>query len=909
MASGQRFYSTVFDQLPQSYQLYPRNEKNEASVPISGNIEIEGWSYFSLKVFRNNTLISYQKAPITYKGKLGAFAFKPTTIKAEKAEYNFIIYAVKGKDSLELVSRQNVVAGDVYVITGQSNSTAFFNETRTNEFCRTFGKITGTYNIDAYNPSDTLWTLSNQDDHFKNVGVFGYEFQKYILDNFGIPTCLINAGFHWSSTLQHATRTSGNPVDLNNGYGRMLYRLKKAGIDKAIKGFVFRQGETEGYGEGSDFGGNFDRLYHNLKEDLPSIKQLYVYQIDIIYPAVGEAPKVRETQRALVDKYPNLQVLPSIGTDGFDGLHYSQAGYAQNAKELGRLVARDFYNVTDNDNIDAPNIRKAYFSKPDKSEITLSFQIGQELTWNEKNRNLLMKDFFYLDGVAGNILSGISVGNKIILKLSGASNASKINYLPPLIEATSPDFPYTGPYITNKKGLRALSFFEVPLVEMPVSTAFTAKVMGVSKIELSWKSVAEAVNYVVEREEEGTGVFQQIAKLDAKVLALVDSALLHNKQYNYRIKVVYPYIESIYTSASAKTNSLLATPIAKISVVYFDELKLSWEAIPQAKHYIIQRKSGTESVLVKLNASSTSFSDKNLNPNTNYSYTVQAFGESTESLPSIILQEKTPALLVAPTLSVTALTQNSSRVSWKAVIATKQYVLERKITGEDFKVLTIVDDAVLNFIDKNVEPNILYTYRIKAFGNLTESPYANAEIKISAFLEAPKLKMDSLSHSEVKLSWTSIPNTVSYILEKKLTENGNFNEITKLDATQISFVDTQLKDKTTYYYRIKAFNNYTISDYSALLTVTTSAILGVEHDTKLMFNIFPNPTSSILSIAFPKKTSGRISVFSIGGVKLKEATLNQQNDYIVDVSSLQKGIYFLVFDDYLNQVSRKFWVE
>lgn len=112
----------------------------------------------------------------------------------------------------------------------------------------------------------------------------------------------MNAGFHWSSTLQHATRTPWNPADLNNGYGRMLYRLQKAGIDKAVKAFIFRQGETEGYGEGSDFGGNFDKLYKNLKLDLPSIKQLYVYQIDIINPAVGEAPKVRETQRALVDK-------------------------------------------------------------------------------------------------------------------------------------------------------------------------------------------------------------------------------------------------------------------------------------------------------------------------------------------------------------------------------------------------------------------------------------------------------------------------------------------------------------------------------------------------------------------------------------------------------------------------------
>lgn len=905
---GQRFYSTVFDQLPQSYQLYPRNEKNEASVPIKGRIELEGWSYFSLKVFRNKTFIGYQKAPITYKGAIGTFSFLPTTIKAEKAEYDFKIYAVKGKDSLELVVRENIVAGDVYVLTGQSNSTAFFAETRTNEFCRTFGKITGTYNIEAYNPADTLWTLSNQEVYFKNVGALGYEFQKYILDNFGIPTCLVSAGFHWSSTLQHATRTPWNPADLNNGYGRMLYRLQKAGIDKAVKGFIFRQGETEGYGEGSDFGGNFDKLYKHLKLDLPSIKQLYVYQIDIINPAVGEAPKVRETQRALVDKYPDLQVVASIGTKGFDGLHYTPEGYAQNATELGKLVARDFYNATDKDNIDAPNIRKAYFSKADKSEITLSFPVGQELTWNEKTRNLLMKDFFYLDGVAGNVQSGSSNVNKIVLKLNNASNATKISYLPAHIEPTSPDYPYTGPYITNKKGLRALSFYEVPLDTMPALTSMTAVAIGVYKIKLSWKSVADAVNYVLEREEMATGVYQQIAKLDSKVLTFVDSTLLHNKQYNYRIKVIYPYIESNYANVSAKTNDLLSTPTPSLSVVYFNELKLSWNTIPKATYYVIERKTGTEIFNITLDASTTAFSDKNLKPNTNYTYTIQAFGDLTESLPNSV-QVKTPTLLDTPMPTAIALTYNSLKISWNAIADAKQYVLEKKIAGEEFKLLTTLETGLLSFTDTSVEPNILYTYRIKALGKLTESLFNTVENKISAFIQAPVLRTDSLAHNFVKIAWASIPNAVSYILEKKLAETGSYVELAKLEASKAGFADTQLKEKTTYYYRLKAISNYSESAYSSMLTATTIAILATEEESVLNFKLSPNPANTILKIEFPQSMSGQITVIDFKGAKLLEESIKQRNDYTIDISALQKGMYVLVFNNQLTKFSQKFLVE
>ncbi len=146
-----------------------------------------------------------------------------------------------------MVTRENVVSGDVYVLTGQSNSTGFFTEADTNQYCRTFGKITGTLNTETYNPADTLWALSNQQAYYNGVGTMGFEIQKQLSQNSGIPNCLINGGFHWSSAAMHAQRTENNPADLTNGYGRMLYRIQKGGLINAAKTFIFRQGETEAY--------------------------------------------------------------------------------------------------------------------------------------------------------------------------------------------------------------------------------------------------------------------------------------------------------------------------------------------------------------------------------------------------------------------------------------------------------------------------------------------------------------------------------------------------------------------------------------------------------------------------------------------------------------------------------------
>jgi hypothetical protein len=315
---AQKFLATTFDNLPQNYQLYPRNDSNEASVPISGKIEEAGWSYFSVQIFRNKQLVGYQKAAITYTNSVGKFSFSPIKIKAEKVEYDFKVFAVKNTDSLSLVTRENVVAGDVYVLTGQSNATCFFNETRKNEFCRTFGKITGTYGIDNYNAADTLWALSNQDAYNQGVGIMGFEFQQILLEKYGVPTCLINGGFNWSLMEQHAKRTATNPADLTNGYGRILYRLQKAKVASAVKALIYRQGESEAYGEGTDWGGFFDIFYKNLKIDLPSIKKVYAFQVDIIDFASPNASKVRDTQRQIQDKYTDVNVLAG----GYCGLRW-----------------------------------------------------------------------------------------------------------------------------------------------------------------------------------------------------------------------------------------------------------------------------------------------------------------------------------------------------------------------------------------------------------------------------------------------------------------------------------------------------------------------------------------------------------------------------------------------------------
>ena len=50
---AQKFGPVTFDQLPLSFQLYARNDSNQAIVPISGLVSTSGYSAVSLVTYRN----------------------------------------------------------------------------------------------------------------------------------------------------------------------------------------------------------------------------------------------------------------------------------------------------------------------------------------------------------------------------------------------------------------------------------------------------------------------------------------------------------------------------------------------------------------------------------------------------------------------------------------------------------------------------------------------------------------------------------------------------------------------------------------------------------------------------------------------------------------------------------------
>ena len=832
---GQRIYSVVFDNLPQDNQLYPRNDKNEAIVSISGQIELANWKYLSVIVLRNKIFYQYQRSEIKYnaKGDLGTFDLKPL-IKSELAEYDFQIYASQlGKDSVLMVERKNIVAGDYFLISGQSNAVAFgvgyLPYTFTNKYCRTFGLPKFGK---QYTQSDTTWAVSDY-----TVGAWGLGIQKLILEKYNIPTCVINGGVPGTQIDFHQ-RNDLNKMDLGTIYGRLLYRTQKAKVIDKVKAFFFWQGENDIFeNEPALWAEKFDKLFNSWRQDYSLISKFYVFQINIVAFKKYESGNQRDYQRRIKDIYaPFVESIATVGNFGYDGAHYSNEGYLQFASECVKKIERDFYGVKPTTNISSPNIRKAFYTSFQKNEIALVFDEGQEMVWKsdtilQSNDGLNMtqsaSQFFFIDKKSGLIASGRADKNKIIISLKVTSDAKKITYLPPYFpfDDTEKRKIFGGPFLQNINQMKALTFQDLAIDE--------------------------------------TDFIQPIK---------------------------------------------ISTPIMQAINITFNSVMLSWKSVDGANKFILEKIDSTLNfkILATLSNAQLFYNDNDLNENTNYSYRLRA--ENLNSVSDYFkVSIKTPALLRKPELSSTILYYNSLKINWKSIDGAITYKVERKSDNEDYKQIAILDSKSLEWIDKDLLENTLYTYRVKALGDKTESLENVISVQTPAILSTPELTVETITHENVKLKWKLVTNANKYLLERLSPGEIVFQKIFETDNL-LEYSDVKLKENTAYLYRLKALSSISESGY-AKIDLKTMTILSTQSEEDTWFKVFPNPVSEQLSISFTIPISGNVSFVNLLGKVVFEQQIAKQKSLVINVSTFKKGFYLVLIKTNQELYSQKVIIE
>ncbi len=154
--------------------------------------------------------------------------------------------------------------------------------------------------------------------------------------------------------------------------------------------------------------------------------------------------------------------------------------------------------------------------------------------------------------------------------------------------------------------------------------------------------------------------------------------------------------------------------------------------------------------------------------------------------------------------------------------------------------------------------------------------------------------------SRIDITWNDMTGETGYTL-KRSEDAQNYVEIANLSVDQTNYTDENLKEKTTYYYKLYALDENGISLSSNIKSVTTAGenITSVKKfDPLTSIRIYPNPLKGVLNIEvnLSKIQRVKIKLFDINGRyidTIHDGVLTKQQNQITWSKHINKGIYLV----------------
>ncbi|QOR35899.1 Ig-like domain-containing protein [Clostridium sp. 'deep sea'] len=345
------------------------------------------------------------------------------------------------------------------------------------------------------------------------------------------------------------------------------------------------------------------------------------------------------------------------------------------------------------------------------------------------------------------------------------------------------------------------------MLSKPTNFKATAKA---NYINLSWDKVAEATQYEIEID----GEIIKTAELTYK-----HENLVANSVHSYCVRAVNINCTGIW-SDKIHTTALVQGELVLEAFRTTNYIQVSWNKLTGATHYEIEVDGQVINV-----GDSDYYDHKHLAANTSHTYRVRACnaGGSTAWSGYLTAKTKRDINLV---LSSKA-TSTTVDLSWSEVNGASYKVL---IDGKWKSVGTKT-----SYTDKNLEPNNLYIYRVKAIVN---GDSTTETIKQFTMVDIPKNIVNKPTVNEILISFNPVEDALGYEIEV----DGNIININN----EVKYKHERLLPNTWHEYRVRAYNSRGKGDWSELIKVMTVPSIDVNL-------VFTEVTTSSISLEWDKK--------------------------------------------------------
>ena len=274
--------------------------------------------------------------------------------------------------------------------------------------------------------------------------------------------------------------------------------------------------------------------------------------------------------------------------------------------------------------------------------------------------------------------------------------------------------------------------------------------------------------------------------------------------------------------APAAPASLRATAVSR------SQIDLSWEdrSGDETGFEITRSSNGGSPQTFRLGANTTSFSDTGLAEDTTFTYVVRAFNGIGLSEPS---NEAGATTLDSPpseptSLVATAVGSDRIDLDWAPADDPDGYEIQRSLDGVAWTSLGRPAGTATEATILGLAPETTYFFRVRAFNSGGDGPFSNvgsARTGAAAPSAPAGLNATAVSRSRIDLSWLDTSTNETRFEIERRTGAQAFQLIATVAANSVSFVNTGLKARTTYTYRIRACNQVGCSAPSNQASATT----------------------------------------------------------------------------------------